>query len=147
MSAANERETQQHAKPEDDAMCTKTLSYIIHVALLSVLLCGSARAQKVEVGIGVVCDTQRQMERFVALFESDAEAAVNAVNAEQDDPTACVLGSIAYLRGPDIATARARHATFQIVRILVVGIFTEAGYRATVPAAFFSVEKVEERAA
>jgi hypothetical protein len=128
-------------------MCTKAMSYIIHVALLSVLLCFSARAQKVEVGTGIVCDTQKQMERFVALFHEDAEAAVKAVNAEEDDPNACVFGTIAFVRGPDIATARTQNATFQIVRVLVVGIFTEAGFRATVPAAFFSVEKVEERAA
>jgi hypothetical protein len=128
-------------------MCTKAMSYIIHVALLSVLLCFSVRAQKVEVGTGIVCDTQKQMERFVALFHEDAEAAVKAVNAEEDDPNACVFGTIAFVRGPDIATARTQNATFQIVRVLVVGIFTEAGFRATVPAAFFSVEKVEERAA
>jgi hypothetical protein len=128
-------------------MCTRTLSYIIHVMLLSVLLCVSARAQNVEVGIGIVCDTQKQMERFVALFDGDTQAAVSALNAEEDDPSACVFGTIAYVRGADIATARTQHATFQIVRILVVGIFTEAGFQATVPAALYSVEKVEERAA
>lgn len=128
-------------------MCAKAMSYIIHVTLLSVLLCFSARAQNVEVGTGIVCDTQKQMERFVALFHDDAEAAVKAVNAEENDPNACVVGTIAFVRGPDIATARTRNATFQIVRVLVVGIFTAAGFRATVPAAFFSAEKVEERAA
>ena len=128
-------------------MCAKAMSYIIHVTLLSVLLCFPARAQKVEVGTGIVCDTQKQMERFVALFHDDAEAAVKAVNAEEDDPNACVVGTLAYVRGPDIATARTQDATFQIVRVLVVGIFTAAGFRATVPAAFFSAEKVEERAA
>jgi hypothetical protein len=128
-------------------MCTKAMSYIMHVALLSVLLCLSARAQKIEVGTGIVCDTQKQMERFVALFHEDAEAAVKAVDAEEGDPNACVVGTIAYVRGPDIATTRTQNATFQIVRVLVVGIFTEVGFRATVPAAFFSMEKVEERAA
>jgi hypothetical protein len=128
-------------------MCTKAMSYITHVALLSMLLCFSAWAQKIEVGTGIVCDTQKQMERFVALFHEDAEAAVKAVNAEEDDPNACVVGTIAYVRGPDIATARTHNATFQIVRVLVVGIFIEGGFRATVPAAFFSVEKVDERAA
>jgi hypothetical protein len=127
-------------------MCTKAMSYI-HVTLLSVLLCFSARAQNVEVGTGIVCDTQKQMERFVALYHDDAEAAVKAVNTEENDPNACVVGTIAFVRGPDIATARTHNATFQIVRVLIVGIFTEAGFRATVPAAFFSVEKVEERAA
>jgi len=104
-----------------------------------------ARAQ-VEVGTGIVCDTQRQMERFVAFFHGEVEAAVKAVNAEEGDPNACVVGTIAYVRGPDIATARTQDATFQIVRVLVVGILTEAGFRATVPAAFFSLERVEERA-
>ncbi len=128
-------------------MCTKAMSYIIHVALLSVLLCFSARAQKVEVGTGIVCDTQKQMERFVALFHGEEEAAVKAVNAEENDPNACIVGTIAYIRGPDIVTARTQNATFQIVRVLVVGIFTEGGFRATVPAAFFSVDKVDERVA
>jgi hypothetical protein len=104
-----------------------------------------ARAQ-VEVGTGIVCDTQRQMERFVALFRGEVDAAVKAVNAEEGDPNACIVGTIAYVRGPDIATARTQDATFQIVRVLVVGILTEAGFRATIPAAFFSVERVEERA-
>jgi hypothetical protein len=128
-------------------MCAKAMSYIIHVTLLSVLLSFSARAQNVEVGTGIVCDTQKQMERFVALFQEDAEAAVKAVNTEENDPNACVVGTIAFVRGPDIATARTHNATFQIVRVLVLGIFTETGFRATVPASFFSVEKVEERAA
>jgi hypothetical protein len=104
-----------------------------------------AQAQ-VEVGTGIVCDTQKQMERFVALFHGEAKAAVKAVNAEEGDPDACLVGTIAYVRGPDIGTARTQDATFQIVRVLVVGILTEAGFRATVPAAFFSVERVEERA-
>jgi hypothetical protein len=128
-------------------MCTKAMSYIIHVSLLSVLLCFSAQAQNVEVGTGIVCDTQKQMERFVVLYHEDAQAAVDAVNAEEDDPNACAFGTIAYVRGPEIATARTQNATFQIVRVLVVGIFTQAGFRSTVPAAFFSAEKVDERPA
>ena len=104
-----------------------------------------ARAQ-VEVGTGIVCDTQKQIERLVALLHGEAKAAVKAVNAEEGDPNACVVGTIAYVRGPDIATARTQDAAFQIVRVLVVGIFTETGFRATVPAALFSLERVEERA-
>ena len=128
-------------------MCTKAMSCIIRVALLSVLLCFSARAQEVEIGTGIVCDTQKQMERFVTLYHGEADAAVKAVNAEEDDPSACVVGTLAYVRGPDVATARTPDATFQIVRVLVVGILTEAGFQATVPAAFFSVKRVDERPA
>src|SRR5207302_9210374 len=43
--------------------------------LLAVLLSVSARAQNVEVGAGIYCDTQKQVERFVAVFHGDSEAA------------------------------------------------------------------------
>jgi hypothetical protein len=133
---------------------TKTaLSVAIVLVVLgtaSAVLAGNGREEgaqaQVEVGTGIVCDTQRQMERFVALFHGETKAAVKAVNAEEGDPNACVVGTMAYVRGAEIATARTQDATFQIVRVLVVGILTEAGFRATVPAAFFSVERVEERA-
>jgi hypothetical protein len=128
-------------------MCTKAIRYALHVILVLVLLCFSARAQEVEVATGIVCDTQKQMERFVALFDGDREAAVKAVNAEDDNPNACVVGTIAYVRGPEITTLRTKSATFQIVRVLVVGVLTEAGFRATVPSALFSAQRIEERAA
>jgi hypothetical protein len=41
------------------------------------------------------------MERFVALFKGDAEAAVIAVNTEVQNPTACALMDVAYMRGPN----------------------------------------------
>jgi len=62
-------------------------------------------------------------------------------------PTACIAGTIAYIRGPEVTTATSKTATFQIVRVLVVGILTEAGFRSAVPAAFFSLEKIDERIA
>jgi hypothetical protein len=128
-------------------MCTRFMSYTLRIAMLSLLLCVPARAQKVEVGIGIFCDTQKQMERYVALFDGDAAAAMNAVNAEENDPTACVGGTIAFIRGPEIATARTRNATFHIVKVVVVGVFTEAGFRPATPAASFSIERVDERIA
>ncbi len=76
-------------------MFTRTMSYTLGIALLSLLLCSPARAQKIEVGTGIFCDTQKQVERFVALFDGDARTAMNAVNAEENDPTACVMGTIA----------------------------------------------------
>ncbi len=128
-------------------MFTRTMSYTLGIALLSLLLCFPAPAQQIEVGTGIFCDTQKQVERFVALFDGDARAAMNAVNAEESVPTACVGGTIAFIRGPEIATARTKNGTFHIVRVLVVGILTEAGFRTAVPAAFFSFERVDERVA
>jgi hypothetical protein len=128
-------------------MFTRTMSYKPGIALLSLLLCFPARAQNIEVGTGIFCDTQKQVERFVALFEGNEEKAMKAVNAEENDPTACVIGTIAFIRGPEIATARTWNMTFHIVRVTVVGILTEAGLRSIGPAATFSIESVEERTA
>jgi hypothetical protein len=102
-----------------------------------------AQAQEVEVGTSLVCDTQEQVERFIALYDGEAQSAVDRVNAEHG-PTACGLSSMAYVRGPQLATARSKDATFEIARILVLGIVTEAGVKAVTPAAFFSVFEVEE---
>jgi hypothetical protein len=117
------------------------------MALLSLVLCSAAGAQTVEVGYSVFCDTQQQMERYVALLDGDPAAAMNAVNAEENDPTACVARTIAFVRSPEIIKAITKNGTFYIVRVLVVGILTEAGPRATVPASFFSVETAQERIA
>jgi len=128
-------------------MFTSTLSYALCVAALSLLLSIPSRAHNIEVGTGVFCDTQKQMERFVAVFDGDAQTAVNAVNAEENDPTACVFGTIAFIRGPEAATARSRSGTYHIVRVIVVGFMTHSGFQAAGPAASFSAEKIDERIA
>jgi hypothetical protein len=120
---------------------------IAGLALLSLLLCAPAQAQNVEIGSGVFCDTHRQVERFVALFHGDTEAAVNSVNAETKNPTACAAASIAFIRDPNVATVRTWNATFHIVPIVVVGVVTESGLKMTAPTAAFSIERTEERGA
>jgi hypothetical protein len=97
-----------------------------------------------EIGTNLICDTRAQAERFVALFTGDAEAAVGAVNAEAGNPTACALMNVAYLRGAPVATARHGDNTFEVVRVLVVGIPTAAGVKAVRPAAYFSLFGVKE---
>ena len=96
------------------------------LAALAVPLCASAQPTEYEVGASLVCDTQTQAERFVALFSGDAQAAIDAVNAEEQNPTACALVDVAYLRGAEIGMARNGDSAFEIVRILVVGIGNSA---------------------
>jgi hypothetical protein len=97
------------------------------VALLATHFCCPAGASDYEVGKSLVCDTQGQVERFVALFTGDASAAIRVVNAESLDPTACAIVNVAYMRGPSIGMARHGDNAFEIVRILVVGVETERG--------------------
>jgi uncharacterized MAPEG superfamily protein len=98
------------------------------------------------VGTSLICDTQTQLERFVALFSGDTQAAIDAVNAEEQNPTACALVDVAYLRGEEIGIARNGGSAFEIVRILVVGIDTAAGIQAVRPSAYFSLFGVKEYA-
>jgi hypothetical protein len=99
-----------------------------------------------EVGASLVCDTQGQVERFAAFFINDAEAAIRAVNAEENDPSACAIVNVAYIRGARLAMTRHGDNAFAIVRILVVGVETESGIRPVRPAAYYSLFGVKEYA-
>jgi hypothetical protein len=119
------------------------------LALLAAPWCVPAQAADLdvsdyEVGASLVCDTQGQVERFVALFAGDAQSAVRVVNTEEHNPSACGIVKVAYLRGNQIGMARHGDNAFQIVRILVVGVETEGGMRAVRPAAYFSLFGVKE---
>ena len=105
------------------------------------------RAQDVQVGTALVCDTRQQVERFVALYDGDFDAAVRTVNAEVQDPSACAMASMTYLVSPLLATERHKDVTFQIVQIIVVGVITKDGVASVKPTKLFSVLKVDEREA
>ena len=105
---------------------------------------GVRAAHYQSVGEALICDTQAQAERFVALFHGDAPAAIGVVNAEQHDPSACAIVNVAYVRGPSLGTARNHDDAFQIVRILVVGVASENAIRTVRPAAYFTLRRVKE---
>jgi len=115
-------------------------------ALLFTPFWAPAQAADYEVGSSLVCDTQAQVERFVALFSGDATAAIRVVNAEEQNPSACAIVKVAYMRGPQITMARNGDSAFEIARILVVGVETEDGIQAVRPAVFFSLFGVKEYA-
>ena len=116
------------------------------LSLLAAPLCAPAQAADYEIGTSLLCDTQAQAERFVALFSGDAQAAIRAVNAEEHNPTACALINVAFLRGTQMGMARHGENAFEIVRILVVGVDTASGIQVVQPAAYFSLFGVKEYA-
>ena len=95
----------------------------------------------VDIDTKLICDTQKQVERFVALFTGDVGAALHAVNSEQDNPTACDVASVAYVPGDDVSNAKGPCGHFRVVRILLIGVLTEDnGFLYTVPAPYFSMQ-------
>jgi hypothetical protein len=119
----------------------------LQLALLGLVLCSPVRAQEIEYDKGLICETQEQAQTLVArLNGDDFDSAVRAVNAGEQDPQACRVATVAFVRGNTLATARTKTATFQLVRVLVLGVETAGGYRQVVPAAFVSVFRVKEYA-
>ena len=103
------------------------------------------RSADYEIATGLYCDTAQQAERFAALFDGeDAAKAVNAVNAEVRNPTACGVATLAFMRGNPAGSAHVRDSAFEIVHILVLGIETRDGLRPVRPAAYYTVFRVTE---
>jgi hypothetical protein len=115
-------------------------------ALLAAPICAPAQASDYEVGASLVCDTQEQVERFVAIFTGDAQAAIRLVNAEAKNPSACAIMNIAYMRGTQVGMARHGEHAFEIIRILVVGVETKNSVRPVRPAVYYSLFGVKEYA-
>jgi hypothetical protein len=99
---------------------------------------------QIQVGTTIICDTQKQMERFVVVFDGDFTSAMNKVNTEENNPTACIGATMAYLQGHELSKAKGFKGTYNIVRVLVLGITTPMGFQPIQPAAFFSIVKSEE---
>src|SRR5262245_57183345 len=97
---------------------------LIRFAVLFLVLAAPARAQDVDVEVaeGPICDTQQQAGRLAALYPIDGQSAVRQVNDEADNPHACEIANLAYVRSAPLATVRTKDATFEIARVLVLGV-------------------------
>ena len=114
------------------------------IAMLSLSFCLPAHAYEVETGPVMICDTQRQVERFVELFDGNQQIAIRTVNSEENKPNACAIIDVSYVQGPKLDTARSRSHAFQILPIVVIGISTANGYAPVKPALFFTPVEVKE---
>ncbi len=119
---------------------------VLLFAFLAAPLRAPAHAADYEVGESLLCDTRAQVERFVALFTGDPQAAIGVVNAEEQNPSACVIRNVVYMRGAQIGMARHGDSAFGIVRILVVGLETGNGVLPLRPSVYFSLFGVKEYA-
>jgi len=128
---------------------------VLRLAILSLTLGAGAHAEEVqsnpltlEVDTGqiMICDTQKQVERFVTFshITGSAGSAIKAVNTEAANPTACGIVDAAYLPGAAVDIKRTATEAFEIVPIIVVATGTPEGMRPTAPALFFTLVKINE---
>ena len=103
----------------------KTIRGMVTAAGMSVLVLFTtmtgAEAQNIENGVGVVCDLPQQVEQFITL-RTDSKSAVEQINA-QSKSRVCEILNIAFLVGAIFAEASNDKGTWQIRKILIVGIF------------------------
>ena len=116
----------------------------LHYVMFSLLMCVPAHAYEIESGSVVACDTQKQVERFFQLFDGNQQQAINSVNSEEHNPSACAVIDVTYVSGPTLGVARSRSYAFEITPIVVVGTTTQHGYRQVNPARFFTPVTLKE---
>jgi plastocyanin len=104
-----------------------------------------SKALDTEYDTGVICDTQNQAVRLAMLLGGNERTAIATVNAEEGDPGACAVETVAFVRGASLATARSRVDTFAVVEILVVGADLGNGFQSIAPGAHFMLVKIDER--
>jgi len=114
------------------------------LAILSLATCLPAHAYETETGAVMICDTQKQVERYVQIFDGNPRAAIRAVNTEENNPNACALVDVSYVQGPDVSMARSSSHAFRIVPIAVVGVSTSSGSTPVKPALFFTPVEIKE---
>jgi len=128
------------------------MHFIARIACLMLAFAVPAQAQdapakqdsqdRVEIDTNLFCDTQQQVERFVSLLDENkgsAEAAIAGVNQENKTQDACVIATAAYRRTGVTSTVKNREATFDITRIVVLGIYTVKGLERSLPTEFFTL--------
>ena len=86
---------------------------------------------KAGIGVGIICNTPEQAGRFVGLRAegNDATKAIAAVNAEVQDPRACGVAAIAFMRNQTIATRTMGDKLVEIVRVNVVAGFNGTAWQ------------------
>lgn len=96
----------------------------------------------VEIDTNLFCDTRQQVERFVTLLDENggsAETAIEQVNAENKTQDACVIATTAYRRAGVAGTVKNQEATFDITRIVVIGVYTIKGLERSLPTEFYAL--------
>jgi hypothetical protein len=79
-----------------------------------------AEAQRIENGVGVVCDLPQHVEQLIGM-SSDAQRAVEQINMEKN-ARVCEIVNVAFLVGGIVGEASNEKGTWQIRRILIVGL-------------------------
>ena len=85
----------------------------------------------IEVGVGLVCNSEQQVQRYLALSvkEQPPETAIKVVNTEAQDPNACSIAAVAFIRGKQGAAVPAPGGQMKITEIRILAAQTPFGWQ------------------
>jgi len=76
---------------------------------------------KIQVGTGVICDTQDEATTFVRIMsEHDAGAALQQINSKSIRPMACGMATVAFRTGKKMGEIRTGKGSFNIMQIEII---------------------------
>ena len=90
----------------------------------------SAAPGSVSVGSAIICDTSEQAHRFVTLRNDGSEAvqALQVINKEANNPTACGPAVLAFRTGETIKSERMDGKLVNVVKVTVLAYNNGAGW-------------------
>lgn len=115
----------------------KVLTHVVMWGLLSCVPVGAnadEQQKSAEVGVGLICNSEQQVERYLALHVKDQspEAAIQAVNTEANDPNACAIAAIMFTRNKEGTAVPAPGGRMKIMEIKVIAAQTQFGWQRVV---------------
>lgn len=130
------------------------MNLLTRVVLWALCCCFPVRAvaqereRSIEIGVGLICNSQAQVERFLALHLADRspDTALQLVNDEAKDPNACALAAIAFVRGAEAKKVSAPGGLMKITPVTIIATQTAEGWERIAPIVQYTAifEKFDE---
>ena len=110
-------------------------SLLLSLAFAPLLLITPSNAlpnqqKDITVGSTIICDTSEQAHRFVTLRNDGSEAvqALQVINKEANNPTACGPAVVAFRSGETVKSERMGGKFVNVVKVTVLAYNTGAGW-------------------
>jgi hypothetical protein len=88
-------------------------------------------ADQIQIGTGVICDTQDEASDFVRIMsEHDAGAALQEINRKASSPLACGMATVAFRTGKSLGEVHTGKGSFNILEIEVLAGAVDGSWHA-----------------
>lgn len=115
------------------------------VAVFACLYSFRVGASEPVVGTGPVCDTENQTIMMATIVDSmGLAAAMKAVNDDANDQTACIVATVAFVKGEAIVTVNGKHV---VTKITIIGAVINGQLMPLPPKEFYTLFPAEGRPA